>query len=364
MSQPQLVFAETSPYNSVEAIIEQDDQVACFYLRGIDQQRFPMKSCWIRNLVDAPQELDRSRLAQGLPPTLPAGFCRDARAQQPLEEHRLRVVWWEPGDGAALLEDDQLLAVIPPWSGSEKFDGLARECQVASPLCGLLPNESHPLWQQIAAADRFWKSWQSDTSPWLEYEPKLLAAYEQVFGEPANYYAIDGGDWPPRTLARYHWQGWIVLLTVGVSLCPQPGLERVFENPGMFRRLEWGACFEEAIEPVFLEAFIRYLSGQVSLPWNQLTFLADGHSIGCELFLKSDGMPDFSSILLCGQRRLPQDQGLELPTVLGDPVNLLWTVPVFENERKFIQETNNFSVLGDLLSQDPFPVIRQRRTLV
>jgi hypothetical protein len=35
----------------------------------------------------------------------------------------VRIVWSEEGDAAALYERDQLLAVIPSWSGSGGFDG-------------------------------------------------------------------------------------------------------------------------------------------------------------------------------------------------------------------------------------------------
>ena len=59
-----------------------------------------------------------------------------------------------------------------------------------------------------------------------------------------KYFSIDGGHWPPRTLARYQWEGRVVLATVGVSICRQPGIAQFIENPSSLRRFEWAACFE------------------------------------------------------------------------------------------------------------------------
>ncbi|MEE2639272.1 MAG: suppressor of fused domain protein [Planctomycetota bacterium] len=360
MSEPELVFAETSPHGSVEALIEQDERVAYFYLRGIEQNSFEMKSCWVRNLVPAPAELDRQRMLEGRPPALPEEFCRPGTTMQRLDEKRLRLVWFEEGDGAALLEDDQLLAVIPAWSGQEGFCGYARDCGAASPFCWPLP-VGETLQDRVRSADRFWKSWETEDSPWAVYEPRILEQYEEAFGSLQGYYSIDGGHWPPRTLARFHWENRIVLLTAGNSLLPQPGVEMAFENPKTFRRFEVGCCLDESASQALVESCGKYLGGQTALPWSQLTFLAHGHTISCEMFLKAESLPDFSSILLLAQDKVAGIQKQVAPAeIFGEPVSLLWSLPLFENERKYLQETMNFSLLDKILSGQGLPMIEPR----
>ena len=368
----ELVFAETSPFGSVEAVIEQDDQVAYFYLRGIANDKFGMKSCWIRNLVEAPAELDRQRMAAGSPPTMPSEYCKSVSAQPRLDEKNLRLVWSQEGDGASLLEDDQVIATIPGYieqnhpSGFQ-FDGFSIECAKNSPLCGALDDQANS--GEIDLADDYWNSWQSENSPWSDYEPQILTAYESIFGPTVNYFSIDGGHWPPRTLARYQWEGRVVLATVGVSICRQPGIAQFIENPSSLRRFEWAACFESDLPEDLISEFGRYLSGQVVIPWQHQVFFAHGHSVSCEFFQNSPTLPDYSSILLyqnqqCSLSTESEGRWSGLPNVLGDPVNLYWSLPVFEKERKYIQETNNYSFADELVSEDGLPVIRNRASRI
>lgn len=362
MNSPQLVFAENSPYGTVEAIIEQDDHVAFFYLRALNNESFGMKSCWVRNLVDAPEELDRARLSAGNPPVLPARFCRSASAQSRLQEKTLRVVWFEEGDGAALLEDDETIAIIPAWSGVEGFEGYSKECVGQSPFGWEMPGTDN-LENRIKLADQFWKSWQTEKSPWDEYEPRLLESMEKRWGPVQKYFSIDGGEWPPRTLAQFAKDQKTILVSVGTSICPQPRVEMAFDIPGAFRRFELAACFEESESPERVDAFARYMSSQVALPWQKQTFFAHGHSVSCRQFLDDDSYPDFSSIFLVEQGQLPEECQVRLPEVFGDPVNLLWTVPVFEHERKQVQESNNLALLDSVIREKGIPLIHRRASL-
>lgn len=364
MSEIELVFAETSPYGSVEAVIEQDDQVAYLYLRGVENSSFQMKSCWIRNFVKAPDELDRNRLSAGLAPTLPAPMCQNPEPGARLDEKQLRIVWFEEGDGAALLENEELLAMIPASTGSEQFDGFARDCKRDSPFCCPLPAEDHQLIMRVAEADQFWKSWQSNHSPWMEAEPKLLSAYSEIWGEPVQYLAIDQGTWPPRTAAVFHHDQRKIVASVGNSVCPQPKVDRVFDQPRAFRRFEWATGFDESISDELIRAFAGYLAAQLPIPWQQQSFFADGHSVGCQLFLQSEEIPDFSSIMLCSQERLDVSYQIKMPEVCGDPVNLLWSIPLFEGERKYIRDTANVSLLDQLIEDEGLPVVRTRSTLI
>lgn len=366
MSETELVFAENSPYDSLEAVIEQDQEVAYFYLRPIGKQKYDMKSCWIRNLCEAPEAFDKERMKQGLAPILPKRFCKFPDGLPRLVESDLRVVWFESGDGAALMQGEEFLSVIPPWSGAQigennlELNGYARDCIGVSPVCFELSNPA-AINERIADADRYWSSWQTDDSPWLVEEPKLFDAYEKAFGTHSKYYAIDNGQWPPKAIVRFDCEDRIIFTTLGVSLCPQPQIELHFEHPRDFRRIELACSFANDVPESTLAAYLGYLSGQAAMPWQQLTFLASGHTITCDLFLKTEHLPDFSSIMLWNQNQLPgSSQLVELPKVLGEDVNLLWTIPLFENERRLASEMGSAAIVGKVLNSDGVPIIGDR----
>lgn len=373
MSETQLVFAETSPYDSAEAIIEQDDQVAYFYVRAFENERIEVRDCWVRNLVEAPEELDRDRVNGGLAPVMPARFCRERSPGRPLDEKSLRVVWFEPGDGAALLEDEQVIAVILPAgipldgkrrASGYQIHGLSRDCQVPNRVCfPLLPDSK--LIERVQKADRFWKSWQSEQSPWQVYEPKLIGAVEENLGEIHKLYSIDGGQWPPRVVAHCRSQGLEIFVTIGMSLTPQPQVESLLEQPRSLQRIELAMALPEGTPQVRLDKYLRFLSGQAALPWKKLVFLAHGHTIACDVFQQDPDVPDYSSVLLYGQQHLDKESvRIEMPLIEGDPVNLLWMVPLYENERKYLAQTGNFTQVASVLSGNDVPTIESRRIFV
>lgn len=379
MAAPDLVFAENSPYDSVEAIVEQDENVAFFYLRCLDEtNRFGMKSCWIRNLAPAPESIDVDVLKQGRAPMLPRDACRITDGQDRLDEKQLRVVWFEEGDGAALLEGDQCLAVIPAWGGVQGFHGYSRDCVKDSALCSPL-SDAVEIESRVSRADQFWKSWENENSPWSREQPKLLEAYEARLGSHAKYYTIDGDHWPPKALLRFESDKHVILTTLGVSLCPQPGVELHFEHAGLMQRIELACCFSKSISEKTIDFMIRYLSGQSSLPWSQLAFLAHGHTLTCQAMIEDDDLPDFSSVLLWGNHHLSYhrkassrpDQGsqsceasLKMPKVQGDPVNLLWMVPIFENERHSLSQTGPELLAEKIIGSGEFPVIGPRNLML
>ncbi len=138
-----IVLTSISPHGKVQAVVEDDDRTIYFYLNFVEQAQHPdtkVKTCWVRNRLPAPDQYEPTEMMRGVAPMLPAEYCVDAGPGEPLEASELRVVWFEEGDGAALLDDDDVLAVIPAWSGLiGDFQGYARDCSKESKLCWPLP---------------------------------------------------------------------------------------------------------------------------------------------------------------------------------------------------------------------------------
>ena len=72
--------------------------------------------------------------------------------------------------------------------------------------------------------------------------------------------------------------------------------------------------------------FAAFLAAQSDLPWQQFTFLGHGHTISCDVLAADPALSAFSALLLV--KDPPGAPGFELPEMGGDPVNLLWTIPI------------------------------------
>ena len=326
----ELVLEEVSPNGNIEAVVEQDDRAVFLYLRGDPEIDFGVRSCWVRNLGPAPATLDVDAMRNGSAPMLPRGNCAHPTGADRLEATRLSLVWLEEGDAAALLEDDEPLAIIPAWSGTNGFEGYARDCTAESPLCWplLADNDLH---RRVRAAAEYWKAWDSADDPWTVVQQPQITAYTDQVGQYEKYYAIDGGEWPPRALLRIPVPGGVALTTVGICLRPQPVVESVVERATEFRRIELGAGLA-ADASAYFDPFARYLSGQSNLPWTRYTWLGPGHTIPCDAFPDTD----FTAVLLC--REFQGAPSVSIPPFRGDPVNMLWAVPITRREREVAME--------------------------
>lgn len=361
MSEPEVVFQEISPHGNLEAVVEQDDRVAHFYLRSPDFEDFGIKICWIRNLAAAPERLDVEGMRKGIAPMLPKEFCLHAEGQEPLDPERLSLVWFPEGDGVALLEDDKMLAAIPPWGGYKGFPGYARDCLGESSLCWKLddPTEFN---SRIAAAKRFWNQWDRDESPWPRCQDAFLAAYESALGPYSRYFAIDGGTWPPKALVRFDGPDCTYLLTIGVSLRPQPAVEMYYDEPIDFRRFEFGACISREVEDETISSIAGYLSGQSTFPWQQFTFFAHGHTIGCDAFSNDEALRCFTSVLLVDSP--PSAPDLNPPRIDGERVSLLWTVPVTSAEQQIAERDGSKAIMDQFPCAWPLHMIGNRTSRI
>lgn len=135
MSDARMLIESESPNGNVTAFAEDDSRCVYFYLQGAPGTEFGVRSCWVRNLLKAPLELDVAGMRRGIAPLLPAKECRHPDGAVPLDSAKLEIVWFEEGDAAALLHAGEILAVIPAWSGVDGFEGYARDCSAQSDLC-------------------------------------------------------------------------------------------------------------------------------------------------------------------------------------------------------------------------------------
>ena len=106
------LLEEVNPNGNIQAVVESDDDVCYFYLFGAADTQFRLKSVWVGNHSPAPVAPEFERLRSGSPSRNPARHCRHTAGRTALAAEDLRVVWMPEGNGAALYERDEILAII------------------------------------------------------------------------------------------------------------------------------------------------------------------------------------------------------------------------------------------------------------
>jgi hypothetical protein len=75
MPDPTPLLETTSPNGDVQAIVEESGGAVHFYLWGAPDSGFGVRSCWVRNLVPAPETIDREAMKTGHAPLMPRRSC-------------------------------------------------------------------------------------------------------------------------------------------------------------------------------------------------------------------------------------------------------------------------------------------------
>jgi hypothetical protein len=315
------LLEEVNANGNAQAVVESDDDTCYFYLFAPDTH-LGTKAVWVRNHTGAPEAIERIR--SGSPSRNPACHCRHTAGRTAPAAEDLRVVWLPEGNGAALYERDEILAIIPPWSGTNGFHGYARDNIGQGPVAWELRSDN-VLFERFKQAQSYWQKWE-DQEFWPSIQSSQISQLEKIFGRHIKYYAIDGGKWPPKAMVRFAWEDRTVLVTVGVALRPQPNVEMATETPEQLRRIELGAVLPGRWSEGSVQGFGSYISGQSNLPWNKYTWLGPGHTLPCDSWQN----PNHTMALL--QHAHSGIPRIVLGRFLGDPVSVLWFVPISEEE--------------------------------
>jgi hypothetical protein len=341
------LISEVGPNGNVIAHAEDDDRVVYLYLRGKERGGLPTKAVWVRNRLPAPANLDIAGMEAGEPPLMPAPDCAHPLGAPALDARRLHLVWFPEGNGVALFEGEDLLAVVPPWAGIGGCAGYAKAAIGQARLAWSL-DEATAIVDRCRAARAYWDEWGQEPGPWPAIQQRQSAALTAAFGPHRHYFALDGGTWPPRGMAWHQTPDAVVLATIGIALRPQPQVEQVVEDPSGLRRIELGFVLPLGLEDRLVKDVGAYVSAQSALPWRTYSWLGHGHSIPCDV-TAPHGYP---AVLLADARRLQPH--LEVPSWAGDPVTMLWMVPVTAEELATARDQRSDVVLAGITLPRPW----------
>lgn len=335
-----ILLESINPFGNLQAIVEADERVVYFYLHGGRDSDFGTRSVWVRNLLSAPSELDINGMKEGIPPLqIRAQTVQPQGGPRPAPE-ALRIEWLPEGNGAALYEGDEVLAIIPPWAGYKGFPGYARDA-IGEGLLAWELRSDNVLFERFEEAGRYWAMW-DDPELWGRTQEQFVTLAESIFGPHTNYYAIDGGHWPPKAILRFTQRDRTVLMTIGLSLLPQPNVDMNTDRAESLRRIEIGTILPPTWSDGAVKQFASYLSAQSGLPWNNFTWLGPSHTIPCDSWQN----PQFTAAVLVDKH--PDGPKVDLGFQFDDPITMLWFLPITEPERTLAMESGSDAMLQQL----------------
>jgi hypothetical protein len=120
---------------------------------------------------------------------------------------------------------------------------------------------------------------------------------------------------------------------------PQPAVELSTDDWKQYRRVELGGVLPLGWPDDAVKRFGGYLSAQSRLPWNVYTWLGPGHTLPCDSW--HDG--PFTAALLV--RDHPALEPVTEAELFGDPVSILWFLPITEAERQLAMTEGSATLL-------------------
>jgi Suppressor of fused protein (SUFU) len=347
---PAALLDSVSPYGSRRVVVEYDGVTTSAYLHD---KSGVIAATWIANHGQAPAQVDVARLRSGVAPEMPAEHTKHPDGRPYPEPDSLTAVWLEEGDGVAVLENGEPLAVLPGWSDLSKgMPGYSRDVIGQTPFGWSLDDAMEGFARRISQSAQFWR-WRASAGSWALYQQALLGHLLTRLGPGGAYWDVSGGKTPmvgvserPAVTTR----PFTVLSTVGMSCQRMPVVEQTGEGAVGRARIELALA---TTMPSAEAARVFLWLGQ--LPWREVTWLGSGHSIAWyhEPATFPLGGGNESVLLLDDASRLP---GPEVPRLDGfrssnEPVRWLWVIPINERERRLARERGSASLVTQLAAQ-------------
>ena len=347
---PATLLASDSPYGSRRLVVEYDSWTTAAYLHDINE---PIAATWLANHRKAPADVDLALLDAGQAPEMPDGYTKHPEGRPPMDPDSLRAVWFEEGDGVALFEGGDLLAVIPGWSEMSKgMPGYSRDVIGQTPFGWSLDEAMEGLSRRVTEASEFWR-WRLDPQAWAQFQQGMLGHLLARLGPGARYWDVSGNrqplvgvsERPPTTRRSY-----TVLTTVGMSCQRMPGIEQT--GPGSIGR----ARIELAVATTLpSNQAARIFLWLAQYPWREVRWIETGQTIRWyhepSSFPLGNGHEAILFLENPGRLLGPEVPDLSGFTVAGEPVRWLWLIPISNRERLLAKGRGAASLVNQMASQ-------------
>ena len=348
--QPRMLLESVNPYESRRLTVEFDGVTTAAYLHD---ETSTVAATWVANHVPAPASPDPSRLEAGQAPIMPSGHTKLPEGRPPIEPGTLEPLWFEEGDGVAVMENGKLLAAIPGWSDARRgMPGYSRDILGQTPFGWSLDDAMEGLGPRVDRARAYWQ-WRSDERSWGVFQQEVLGHLERL-GPGGHYWDASMGKQPLAGISERAPGGnrpYTMLSTVGMSCQRMPGVERLVQDPGSYARIE--LAMATTMPPALAARVFLWLA---PYPWRAVTWFGPGHSVRWhdEPATFPLGGGHQAVLLLDDPAGLPGPAAPDLSgfSFGGDPVRWLWVLPISEEERVIAKEQGSASLISRLAGQD------------
>ncbi len=349
---PVTLLESVSPYGSRKVTVEYDGLTTAAYLHD---DTSTISATWIANHRPAPPAADQRRLEAGRAPLMPAGRTKHPAGRPPLQAASLEALWFEEGDGVAILQHGRPIAVIAGWSDMDRgMPGYSSDVIGQTPFGWSLDDAMEGLAPRLDRSRAYWR-WRGSAAGWGQFQQALLGHLLPRLGPGGHYWDASAGNQPltgvterPASPRRPY----TVLSTVGMSCQRMPVVEQVLDDPSGYARIEL------AIATTLPSAqAARVFLWLATYPWRAVTWFGPGHSVRWyhepATFPLGAGEGYGSVLLLDSPGVLPGPQAPDLSgfTFGGDPVRWLWIVPISERDRQLAKERGSASLVSRLAAQ-------------
>lgn len=325
---PDVLMQQTSPYGTRRASVLQGDGDLYLYLEDlVGPSPQTVSAVWIANHVEAPTDV----LAIS-PPGTPARMAASGTAHPdgcPPLASDAALVWFEEGDGIALVDGDGLIAAVPGWAGRDGFYGYSRYAVGRSSLAWEAGGEAlRALEHKVTESRDFW-AWRLDRS-WPEIRATGLAHLEDRIGRQEAVWPVGEDPFPELIATRHHLSEqdvWITA-TTGLSAQRMAGVEEYLDESDAAARIELVIARSSPDQ-----AGPEVLAALATVPFGRCTWLGEGHTIGGTIGAYPGFGNDKAAILLT--EHPPVGDGPEPPDLSGltrrsSPVHYLWALLIDE----------------------------------
>ncbi len=346
----EIVLKSESLLCDAEAFVEEYYDCYYFYIFFPLSKSMNVKGCWICNKCKAPDKVNLEDMNRGKGPMQPAEFVDHDPNGIELDVSNLSIVWFEEGESAALLCGDEIICVIPTWGGLKNFHGYSKYAKGMGPFAWELKGALETMTTRVNNSKNLWATFANpeNMNMWMYNQHAQASEFlvnHEVDYNIANQYDKKIGDgslsFPPKVVAQGTRDGIVYGVSAGLSLVPMPRVEMHFENDEAMdtRRIELGFAAEEKFRQICHPMYAN-LSMYARIPWEHITFLAHGHTVPFK------NIKGFAAVLFVNPRKV---EGLESPDYSnfldGGKVNMLWTVPITQDEYDFAVKNSSEELL-------------------
>ena len=319
---------QTSPYGTRRATVLRGDGDVYLYLEDVvGPEPRTVSAVWVANHEGAPTDASVISAA-GTPARMAASGTSHPGGCPPLA-HASALVWFEEGDGVAVVDGQGVVAVVPGWAGRDGFYGYSRYAVGRSALAWELGGEAlRALEQKVTESRDFW-AWRLGRA-WPEIRSSGVTHLEERIGAQEAVWPVGDDVFPEIIATRHHLTDhdvWITA-TTGLSAQRMAGMEEFLDDPDEAARIELVIARSSPDQ-----AGAELVAALATVPFGRCTWLGEGHTIGGAVGAYPAFGNDKAAILLT--EHPPVGDGPDLPDLSGlsrqsAPVHYLWVLVVDE----------------------------------